>query len=109
MKKVIRFLLVSTVLLTLLRIFVLEPYAIPTGSMKPTILEGDAILVDKLPYTIPIPLLSTLYPYHPSLNFSLPGTGELQREMLSFFTLPLAPRYARRRNSSRRTVAIRGD
>ncbi|MBC8145321.1 MAG: signal peptidase I, partial [bacterium] len=46
----------ATVLLLLvfaiIRVFVFEPYAIPTGSMRPTILEGDVLLVNKLPFTL---------------------------------------------------------
>lgn len=35
-----------------LRFFVLEPYTIPTPSMKPTILDGDVVLVNKFYYKI---------------------------------------------------------
>ena len=108
MKKIIRFLLASTILLTLLRIFVLEPYAIPTGSMKPTILEGDVILVDKLPYTIrSLPYLP--FTRIPIPHFSLPGTGELQRGDVVVFTLPLAAEIRQEEEFVKRTVAIRGD
>jgi signal peptidase I len=42
--------LVAAVLAFAIRTFLLGPYKIPTGSMKPTFLEGDRIFVDKLSY-----------------------------------------------------------
>jgi len=43
-------LLIAAVLAILIRSFVLGPYKIPTGSMRPTFLEGDRIFVDKVSY-----------------------------------------------------------
>lgn len=42
--------LVAAVLALLIRTFLLGPYKIPTGSMRPTFLEGDRIFVDKVTY-----------------------------------------------------------
>ncbi len=42
--------LIAAVLALLIRTFLLGPYKIPTGSMRPTFLEGDRIFVDKLSY-----------------------------------------------------------
>ena len=45
-------LLWSTVLFFGLRVAVVEAYHVPTGSMRPTILEGDRILAAKFHYWI---------------------------------------------------------
>src|SRR5690242_15434308 len=37
-------------LLVLVRLFVLAPFAIPSPSMTPAIVEGDVVLVNKLAY-----------------------------------------------------------
>ena len=42
--------LVAAVLAFAIRTFLLGPYKIPTGSMRPTFLEGDRIFVDKVSY-----------------------------------------------------------
>jgi signal peptidase I len=46
-----------------IRTFVIQAYKIPSGSMKPTLLIGDHILVSKFNYGIRLPLIrSTLLP-----------------------------------------------
>lgn len=42
--------LIAAVLALIIRTFLLGPYKIPTGSMRPTFLEGDRIFVDKVTY-----------------------------------------------------------
>jgi len=41
---------IAAILAILIRTFLLGPYKIPTGSMKPTFLDGDRLFVDKISY-----------------------------------------------------------
>jgi signal peptidase I len=52
------FLIVAGVVMAL-RSAVLDWNVVPTGSMKPTIVEGDYILVNKLAYDVRVPFLGT--------------------------------------------------
>ena len=56
----------------LLRSFLVEPFKIPSGSMIPTLLVGDFILVNKFTYGIRLPVLNKKV-----MEINLPRRGEV--------------------------------
>ena len=62
----------------LLRSFLVEPFKIPSGSMIPTLLVGDYILVTKSSYGIRLPILNT----------KLIPTGDVGRGDIVVFRYP---------------------
>ncbi len=46
---------IAILLALVVRTFFLQAFKIPSGSMRPTLMEGDRILVNKVIYGIPIP------------------------------------------------------
>jgi signal peptidase I len=54
------------------RSFIVEPFKIPSGSMMPTLLAGDYILVNKFTYGLRVPILN-----HTFININKPSRGDV--------------------------------
>lgn len=79
----------------ILRTFVTEPFQIPSSSMRPGLVKGDFILVNKFAYGIRIPLLNTV----------AITTGKIARGDVVVFNFPVEPQT----NYIKRIVAVGGD
>lgn len=78
-----------------LRTFVAEPFQIPSSSMRPGLVKGDFILVNKFAYGIRVPVLNSV----------LIDTGSVQRGDVAVFNYPVNPKV----NYIKRIVAVGGD
>ena len=71
-REYIEAILLAIVIAFFIRTFVIQAYKIPSGSMKPTLLIGDHILVSKFNYGVKLPFIrSTLIP------FGAPARGDI--------------------------------
>lgn len=79
----------------LLRSFVVEPFKIPSGSMVPTLMVGDLILVNKFHYGIRLPVI----------NKKIIANHDVQRGDVMVFRYPMNPE----QDYIKRVVGIPGD
>lgn len=95
--------LVALVAAMILRIFVIQAFRIPTGSMKDTLLVGDFLLVNKFIYGVRtpdrIPLLNLKIPY-----FRLPAIKEPKPGDIIVFKYPKDPKL----DYIKRCIAVAG-
>jgi signal peptidase I len=82
-------------LVLLLRSFLFEPFRIPSGSMMPTLLDGDFIFVNKFVYGLRLPVL----------NEKIVPIGEPERGDVVVFRLPSDPSV----NYIKRVIGLPGD
>jgi len=78
-----------------IRSFIFEPFRIPSGSMMPTLVQGDYIFVKKFSYGLRMPVLET----------KILETGSPERGDVVVFRLPSDPSV----NFIKRVVGLPGD
>jgi signal peptidase I len=79
----------------IIRSFIFEPFRIPSGSMMPTLLQGDYIFVKKYSYGLRLPVVET----------KIIETGQPERGDVVVFRLPEEPTV----NYIKRVVGLPGD
>lgn len=87
--------LIAFVLAMFIRTFFFQAFKIPSGSMRPTLIEGDRLLVNKLRYGAKVPLL----------NKRLPGFTNPRRGDVVVFAYP----EDRKRDFIKRLIALGGE
>ncbi len=87
--------LIAIVIALFIRTFVVQAFKIPSGSMQPTLLIGDHILVSKFAYGVKIPYLNTMI---------LPREGP-QRGDIVVFKYPVDPN----KDFIKRVIGLPGD
>ena len=79
----------------IIRPFIVQAFKIPSGSMRPTLLEGDLILVNKFIYGAKVPFT----------KYRLPKVNEIKRGDVIVFIYPEDPK----KDFIKRMVGLPGD
>ncbi len=80
-REYIESILIAALIALLVRSFVIQAYKIPSGSMEPTLLVGDHLLVNRMSYVVKIPVVDTV----------LFSTGKPKRGDIIVFRFPEDP------------------
>jgi signal peptidase I len=91
--------IIAILLALLIRAFVVQAFKIPSGSMKPTLLVGDHILVNKFIYGIKLRV-----PFS-SLNYTLIPISSPKRNDVVVFIYPVDPK----KDFIKRVIGLPGD
>ena len=92
----VRFWIKAIIVILILRVFIFEPFRIPSESMEDTLLVGDFLIVSKLHYgartpnTLGIPFTRIYVPGLEIPQTRLPGFSEPQRGDVAVFNYPAA-------------------
>ena len=79
----------------LIRSFVIQPYTVPSGSLEPTVVPGDFMLVNQYSYGITMPIW----------NKQLIAVGKPQRGQIALFYYPVNPQLT----FVKRVIGLPGD
>lgn len=88
-------LMVAFILAMVIRTFLFQPFKIPSGSMRMTLVEGDRLFVNKLVYGPRVPLT----------QYRLPGFSKPRRGDVLVFQFPVD----RKKDFIKRLVALGGE
>jgi len=88
--------IIAFVLAMFIRTFFFQAFKIPSGSMRPTLIEGDRLMVNKLRYGPKIPFTK---------DRRLPGFGRPQRGDVIVFIYPVDPS----RDFIKRLIGLAGE
>lgn len=88
-------LVVAFILAMLIRTFLIQPFKIPSGSMRMTLVEGDRLFVNKLAYGPMVPLT----------QYRLPGFVKPRRGDVVVFKYPIQ----RQKDFIKRLIAFGGE
>ncbi|MCL5779795.1 MAG: signal peptidase I [Firmicutes bacterium] len=73
LREILESVVIAVLLAAVIRLLILEPFYIPSGSMEPTLLIGDRIIVSKVTYHLRDPrpgdIVVFKFPLDPSRNF----------------------------------------
>jgi signal peptidase I len=99
---------IAILLALIIRTFLIQAYKIPSGSMEPTLLIGDHLLVDKLAYGLRMPdSLFGLKPFSASIPYGhyLFDFSPVHRGDVVVFVFPLDPS----KDFIKRVIGVGGD